>query len=93
MDVLHQHLPDPLDDAATDLAFEQERVQHRADIVDNAVMEELDLAGFGVDLQLADMDAVGEILLLGAVGGAGDEAGLHAVGQARRVPRLGRDLG
>ena len=91
MDVLEQQLADPLGDAAADLAFEQERVHHRADIVDDAVVQDLDLAGLGVDFEFADMHAVREVLLPGGIGGAGDETRLHAVGQVFRVPRLGGD--
>ena len=63
-DVLHQHLADALRDAAADLALEQQRVHDRADIVDDAVAQDLDLAGLRVDFELADMAAVREILLL-----------------------------
>ena len=65
-----QQLADALRDAAADLPFEQQRVHHRADIVDDVVAQELDLAGLGVDLEFADMHAVREILLPGGVGGA-----------------------
>ena len=93
MDILEHDLADALRDAAMDLAFKQKRVQHRADIVDDVVGEDLDLAGFGVDLQFADMDPVREILLLGTIGSAGDEPRLHALGQALRVPGGGGDIG
>ena len=55
--VFHQHLAEPLDDAAMDLPLAQERVQHRPDIVDGAVAGQRHLAGLGVDLDLADMRA------------------------------------
>ena len=84
-------MPDALRDAAADLPFEQERVHHRADIVDDMVAKDLDLAGLGVDFEFADMHAVREILVAGGIGGARDETGLHALGQAFRVPRLGGD--
>ena len=91
-DVLHQHLAHTLRDAAADLAFEQERVHHRADIVDHAVAQDLDFAGLLVDLELADMAAVREVLLLAGEGGAGDQAEIHALGQVLRVQRFLGDL-
>ena len=56
--VLVKRLADPLDDAAMDLAFEQERVQGDAEIVDDDIGHDLRLAGVRVDLNLADMGAV-----------------------------------
>jgi hypothetical protein len=61
-DVLHQRLADALHHAAMDLALEQHRVEHGADVVDHAVAHDLDLAGLRVDLDLADVAAVGEVL-------------------------------
>ena len=91
-DVLHQHLTHALRDAAADLTLEQQRVHDRADIVDDAVAQDLDLAGLRVDLELADMAAVREVLLLAAEGGAGDQAEIHPLGQVFRVQRLPRDF-
>ena len=45
IDLLHQHLADALGDAALDLAMQQERVHHHADVVHHVVAEHLDLAG------------------------------------------------
>ena len=62
MDVLHQHLAGALRDAAVDLAVQQQRIEHGADVVDHAVAHDLDLAGFLVDLDFADVAAVRIIL-------------------------------
>ena len=60
---LHQRLARALRDAALDLAFQQLRIDHRADIVDHGVIHQLDLAGIGIDLDLAEMAAIGEGVL------------------------------
>ena len=60
VDVLHQDLADALRDAADDLALQQQRVDHGADVVDHAVAHDLDLAGFRVDLDLADVAPFGK---------------------------------
>ena len=67
-DVFEQQLPDTLGDAADDLSFEQQRVHHKADIVDDIVAAEFDDARVGVDLQLADMAAIREALVAGRIG-------------------------
>src|ERR1700730_16630820 len=63
-DVLHQHLAPTLRNAAADLAFEQQRVHHRADIVDDAVTQDLDGTRLLVDLELADIAGGREGLIL-----------------------------
>ena len=63
--LLHQDLAEALGDAAMDLALEPDRVDHRADIVDHGVAIDVDVAGLGIDLDLADMAAVGIGVLLG----------------------------
>jgi len=51
-----------------DLALEAGRVHHRADVVDHGIAVELDLAGLGIDLDLADVAAVGIGVLLALEG-------------------------
>ena len=56
-DVLHQHLADPLDDAAMDLPFASSGLSTMPTIVDRGIAGQLDLAGLCVDLDLAEMRA------------------------------------
>jgi len=58
MDVFHQNLTGALRDAAMDLAMQQQRIEHGADVVDHAVAHDLDLAGVLLDLELADVATV-----------------------------------
>src|SRR3979409_1139416 len=69
---LHQGLPGALHDAAMHLPMQNERVDGAAGVVDREVARERDLAGVGIDLDLADRaagrigrDAAEEILLAG----------------------------
>ena len=50
----------PLRDAALHLAAQQQRVDDRAEIVDDEIAQDLDMPGLGVDLDLADMAAIGK---------------------------------
>ena len=81
MDVLHQHLARALRDAAVDLAVQQQRIEHGADVVDHAVAHDLDLAGLRVDLDLADVAAVREVRRPARVDRGGGQARLHALRQ------------
>ena len=75
-----------------ELALDQQRVDHVADIVDRGVADDLDLAGVGVDLDLADVAAV-RIGAFAAREGAGfEQAGLGAARQPRRHERGAGDL-
>jgi len=47
--------------AAIDLAFECQLVDNSADIVDDDIAHHLGRAGLGTDLDLADMNAAGEV--------------------------------
>ncbi len=60
MHMLAQRLADALRDAAVDLAVDDERIDRAADVVDRRVFDDLDHAGVGIDLHLADMRAVGK---------------------------------
>ncbi len=53
-------LADALGEAAMDLAGDDHRVHLVAEIVDRGQREDVDLAGLGIDLDLAEMDAIGE---------------------------------
>src|SRR6185312_16675849 len=58
LDVFHEDLADAHGDAAVDLAVKEQRIDHRADVVDYVVAQDFDLAGLLVDFQLADVAAV-----------------------------------
>ena len=62
--LLHQRLADALHRAAMDLAGEQQRIERHAEIVDDDVVDDLDDAGGGIDLDFGEMRAV----RVGAVG-------------------------
>ena len=62
--LLHQRLADALHRAAMHLAGEQQRIERHAEIVDDDVVDDLDDAGGGIDLDLREMGAV----RIGAVG-------------------------
>jgi hypothetical protein len=59
--VLHQRLADAHREPAVNLALEQQRIDDDAGIVDADVTRDLDAAGVGIDLDLADVAAVGEV--------------------------------
>ena len=58
--VLAQRLADALHDPAMRLAIDQQRVDDRAEIIDESIADDLDHAGLGVDLDLGDVAAIGE---------------------------------
>src|SRR5215472_9354882 len=88
LDVLHQDLADALGDAADDLSLQQQRIDDRADVVHDAVADDLDLAGVLVDLELADVAAVREVLHRRDIGRGCDQADVHALRKPRRFHRL-----
>ena len=57
MRMLPQRLADALDDAAVGLAVQDQRIDGAADVVDRGVAHDLDVAGVGIDLDLADRAA------------------------------------
>lgn len=73
-----KNLSDGLDDAAVNLAIDEERIDDVAAVVDGDIFEELDFAGIAVDFDLADVRAErkSEIRRLEKCGGF--EAGLNA---------------
>jgi len=71
------------------LALDDERVDHRADVVDGDVRADLDEAGLGVDLGRAQVGAVREGEVVRVVGGLGVDARLTPSGVlcAKKVAR------
>ena len=57
---LEESLAEALHDPAVDLALHEHRVDHPPDVVDDGVAHDTNLAGFDVDLHLADLRAVRE---------------------------------
>src|SRR5262249_60031374 len=55
---LEQRLADALGEAAVDLALDDHRIDDGADVVDAPETDDLDAAGVGIDLELADMRPV-----------------------------------
>ena len=51
-----------------DLALEADRVHHRADVVDDDITDDLQRAGIRVDLDLANMAAIGIGVVVGGEG-------------------------
>ena len=61
VDAAFEHrLADPLRHAALHLALQQQRVDDHAEIVDDEIAQDRDMPGLGVDLDLADMAAIGK---------------------------------
>jgi hypothetical protein len=57
---LHQRLPDALDNAAMRLTGNQQRVHNHPEIIDHGVLDDLDNAGLGINLDLGDVNAIGK---------------------------------
>jgi hypothetical protein len=57
--VLDQRLAGTLSDPAKDLALDQHRIDHRANVVDSHVADECDKAGEFIDLNFTDMRSIG----------------------------------
>ena len=84
MDRFHQGLADALGSSTMGLSVQDHRVDRAADIVDRRVADDLDRAGLAIDLDLADMRAVGK---------AADIEYLLVGGRKRPAQRLGQILG
>ena len=63
------------------LPLQQQRVDHRADIIDDDVAEQFRGPRLGVDLHFRDMAAIGEGAVLRAGDKRGPETELGAIGQ------------
>ena len=72
--LLPHRLAHALRDAAMGLAMDDQRVDAAADVVDRGVAGDRDMAGLGIDLDLADRAAVREHRLVHLVVGGGGEA-------------------
>ena len=58
-DLLHEHGPEALRDGAVDLAVDEHRIDHAPAILDDHVLQDLQLAGRRLDLDLRDVRRVG----------------------------------
>ena len=90
MNVFHERLARALDDAAENLALAQERIDHDAHVVHRVIAGQRHLPGRLIDLDFADMGAVGVGHRVAAVIGAGGKARLQALGQGVLAERLAR---
>ena len=88
--LLHQRLAESLRDPTVDLAFQANWVHHCADIVDHDVADDLDRTGIGVDLDLANVAAIGIGVV---VGGEGSRLVEPAFEAKREAAGLERGLG
>ena len=59
--VLHEHLSEPLANAAVNLAMNDRRIDDGADIVDGDIAVDGDHSGFRIHFDLADMTSVGKM--------------------------------
>ncbi len=94
-EVLEEHAADALHRAAGDLTLDDVRVDHRPAVLGDDVAQQLDLAGFDVDLAGAHVGGVGpDAERFGAVAGARLEAHRH-VGRELVLAEVGEvgDLG
>ena len=87
--LLPHRLADALRDAAMGLAVDDQRIDAAADVVDRGVAGDLDVAGVGIDLDLADRAAVRKHRLVHLVVGDDREAVLEIVAAARPRGLLG----
>jgi len=75
-----------LRDAARDLSLQQQRIDDGADVVHDAVAHDLHFAGLLIDLELADVAAVGEILHRRKIGRGRDQPDIHVFRQPSSAP-------
>ena len=86
--LLPHRLAHALRDAAMGLAVHDQRIDAAADVVDRGVARDRDVAGVGIDLDLADRAAVRKHRLVHLVVGGGGEAVLAACSCARLLGQL-----
>ena len=92
-DLLVQGVADPVGDAAVDLPFDHQRVDHRAAVVDRDISENPNRAGLGLDLDDRGVGAVRVRRLRHVDVARGFEARIHRAGQRVARPGRGRDAG
>ncbi len=86
-------------DTADDLSLEQQRIDHRPDIVDDRVADKFCGAGVGVDFDLADMATVWKGRRVGLEGGLRLKRRLdprrqhHVIGLARHLADIQSPVG
>ncbi len=84
-----QRLARPLGDAAAHLSRIQQWIEHPADIVDRGVPDQLQIAGFGIDLDLGNLASVRKIALIRVkftgAGQAGHAADFPPLRRARDI--------
>ena len=68
-----------------DLALDQQRIEFNPAIVDDLILHQRDHARLGIDLNLADMTAVGEIAGVERIGRDFAEARFHPGRQVRHI--------
>ena len=89
---LVQRLADPLDDAAVHLAFEHERIDDGAEVVDDGVAVDAHHPAVRIDLHLDDVAAVGKVLAdrvcTWVVSSPGSSPGGSLAGSCATVARL-----
>src|SRR5205807_2557344 len=84
--------PDPLGQAAVDLALDDHRVDPHAAVVDRDEPPDLDRGGVGVDVDDADVGTAGIGQVGRVVDDLGVEATLHALRHRVAAVRVGVDL-
>ena len=75
-----------------DLAFDQKRVDHRADVVEHPVTDDIRLTGARIDLDLGDMAAIGECRRPAVIGAGLIQAGFDFGRQHCRLQCRLRDI-
>ena len=85
----HQRLSDALDHAAVQLAFDDQRVDDGAEVIDRGIFDHGDHAGVGIQFDFADMTAVGIGGGTRAVADVADvERGRYPLGQIKAGAEL-----
>ena len=90
--VLVHGLAQPLCHAAVHLPVDQHGIDDAAEVVDGGIVDDVHRPGLGIDLDLADVTAVGEGAVDGFRPAVGVEPRLHALRQIGGVSRLRRQF-
>ena len=75
-----------------DLAVNDERIHGAADVVDGDIIDDAHRAGFGIDLDLADMGAIREARLRDGLVAGGGQRPAQILGQVVALVRGARHL-